>query len=116
VGACLAPVVAASRGEGVHGVDVDLAAGGERGTVMRVDPRTFRPDQPVEVLGQAESHLSARATDRALYVADEASTTPEPVAERSFEMFAEDGFVFYNDPESERAGVIHVALLTDPWV
>lgn len=34
--------------------------------------------------------------------------TPEPVAEGRFELFDEDGIVFYNDPDSERAGVIHL--------
>ena len=34
--------------------------------------------------------------------------TPEPVAEGHFELFDEDGIVFYNDPDSEQAGVIHL--------
>ena len=36
------------------------------------------------------------------------AVTPEPVAEGAFELFAEDGIVFYNDPDSEKAGVIHL--------
>ncbi len=37
-----------------------------------------------------------------------ASSTDEQVADGQFQLFVVDGFVFFNDPDSERAGVIHL--------
>lgn len=51
---------------------VGYAVNGDTGAVVRVDPRTFVPSPPVQVLDRASGHVSARATGSAVYVLDEA--------------------------------------------
>jgi hypothetical protein len=72
--------------------------------------------RPGSILGQPVEHAGRvfvpNYTDGTVTVVDidrrTTVTTPEPVAQGIFELFVEDGFVFYNDPETERAGVIHL--------
>jgi hypothetical protein len=72
------------------------AAGSELGPPVEARGRVFVPDYTTGKVAVVD-------VDRERIV-----VTDEPVAEGRFELFAEDGFVFYNDPDSERAGVIHV--------
>jgi hypothetical protein len=71
-------------------------AGAELGPPVEARGRVFVPDYTTGKVAVVD-------VDR-----DRIVVTEEPVAEGRFELFAEDGFVFYNDPDSERAGVIHV--------
>lgn len=72
------------------------AAGSELGPPVEARGRVFVPDYTTGKVAVVD-------VDRERIV-----VTDEPVAEGRFELFVEDGFVFYNDPDSERAGVIHV--------
>ena len=71
-------------------------AGAELGPPVEARGRVFVPDYTTGKVAVVD-------VDR-----DRVVVTDEPVAEGPFELFVEDGFVFYNDPDSERAGVIHV--------
>ena len=53
-----------------HG-SVGYAVNGDTGAVVRVDPRTFVPSQPVQVLERPSGHVSAHASGRAVYVLDD---------------------------------------------
>src|SRR5262245_53188906 len=53
-----------------HG-SVGYSVDGDTGTVVRVDPRTFMPSAPAEVLDRSSGHVSAYASGRAVYVLDD---------------------------------------------
>jgi hypothetical protein len=50
---------------------VGYAVDGGRGTVVRIDPRTFGTGLPVRALGRSSGHVTADATDDRLYLVDE---------------------------------------------
>jgi hypothetical protein len=71
-------------------------AGADLGPPVEAGGRVFVPDYTTGKVAVVD-------VDR-----DRMVVTDRPVAQGRFELFVEDGFVFYNDPDSERAGVIHV--------
>jgi hypothetical protein len=101
-------VYAVSGAQGVLRVS-DLRTGECTALAQAVAPPGHELGAPVEVDGYV---FVPDYRDGTVTVVDVArgrvATTDRPVAEGRFDLFAEEGFVFYNDPETERAGVIHL--------
>jgi hypothetical protein len=101
-------VYAVSGDQGVLRVS-DLATGGCASVAVTVAGAGSELGAPVEVGGRVfvpdftTGKVAVVDVDR-----DRMVVTDQPVAEGRFELFVQDGFVFFNDPDSERAGVIHV--------
>jgi len=101
-------VYAVSGDQGVLRVS-DLATGRCASVAVTVAGAGAELGPPVEARGRV--FVPDYTTGKVVVVdvdRDRVVVTDEPVAEGPFELFVEDGFVFYNDPDSERAGVIHV--------
>jgi streptogramin lyase len=101
-------VYAVSGRQGVLRVS-DLATGACGHVAVPVAAPGHVLGPPVETGGLVFVPDYTRGTVAVVDMASERVTvTPRPVASGPFDLFAEDGFVFYNEPASERAGVIHV--------
>ena len=101
-------VYAVSGRQGVLRVS-DLATGRCDHVAVPVAPPGHALGPPVETGGLVFVPDYTRGTVAVVDVgAERVVVTPRPVASGPFQLFAEDGFVFYNEPASARAGVIHV--------
>jgi hypothetical protein len=101
-------VFAVSGRQGVLRVS-DLRDGGCSDVAIPVAAPGSELGDPVEHGGRV--FVPNFSTDRVEVVDVErgsSSSTDEQVAAGHFQLFVVDGFVFFNDPESERAGVIHL--------
>jgi outer membrane biosynthesis protein TonB len=101
-------VYAISGEQGVLRVS-DLDSGACKDVAVQVFSGGSDLGEPLESQGRV---FVPNYTDGTVAIVDvkdgDVVVTPEPVAEGRFELFDEDGIVFYNDPDSERAGVIHL--------
>jgi hypothetical protein len=101
-------VYAVSGGQGVLRVS-DLGSGECSDVAIPLFDPGDELGAPVEARGRVFVPNFTTGTVAVVDVDDEhVVVTDEPVAEGTFELFDRDGIVFYNDPDSERAGVIHV--------
>ncbi len=101
-------VFAVSGDQGVLRVS-DLASGGCSAVAIPLFDPGDELGAPVEARGRVFVPNFTTGTVAVVDLDDEqVVVTDDPVADGTFELFDQDGIVFYNDRDSERAGVIHV--------
>ncbi|HKE74142.1 MAG TPA: hypothetical protein VKB57_11040, partial [Acidimicrobiales bacterium] len=101
-------VYSVSGAQGVLRVS-DLDGGGCTDVAISVAERGSDLGDPVEVDGHVFVPNYTTGTVAVVDLAHRRShDTDRPVAHGTFELFSEDGFVFYNDPDTEQAGVIRL--------